>query len=182
MPECLETHVFTYERARFSNILFALAIIVWLISSVTVVVISIRNDGPFVGFAFVVFAAFGVFVNFVMPALTKANGEGRLYDDYMELQLHKETARIYYKDIRRLEFSPSWGKRHTPYIFFEEDDGHLKISMVQSHSFTHLDSEKACFEALFHAVRKKLNRDVKKYEKPTFFDDSECIVYMAVPR
>ena len=160
--------------------LFIPAIPVWILSSLSVF-IFFETAGVLTSalIFFSIFVAFVIYAKIVIPRLTKANGEGRLYEYFMEIQLHDKTFQIYYKDINQLEFSPTLGKRRVPYILIAEKEWQLKISMVQLLSY--LDAETVRFEALFHAIRKKMNRDVEKHER-LIFGISECITYRAIPQ
>ena len=159
MSRYLEKHKFTFEHSSLAKTLFILGILVWILSSFSVAFLF-GTVGIFS--TFIIFTIFAVFMKCVLPRLTKANGEGRLYENFMEIQLHDETTQIYYKDIYQLEFNPTWNNRQVPYILVAKKNNKLKISVVWL--TTYIDVETIRLEKLFHAIRKQANLDVKEYK------------------
>ena len=116
----LEKHEFTYLRPKLSTALLVLGFPVWMLSTIGLVA-YFMDYGVAVGMlaTFGIVPIFCFYMYSVMPRLARANGEARLYEDFMELQLRNKTYQIYYKDIYRLKFCPEWYRGYSPRAYFQ---------------------------------------------------------------
>jgi len=185
MPEKFESHKFTFKRTRLSKILLITAIPAWIIISVCFVLLV--GLAGLVG-AWILAIAMGVYVVLVVPELVKANGEARLYENHIQIKLYKEIVKIHYKNILVLEFSPNHfspnhfspthGGYQAPYILIVGKSG--KRLQIQMDKMANLDKlMTARYEALFHAIRERMNWDYDK--RVSKFINIESAIYRAVP-